>query len=269
MSGTFNLGSQLSQEGSEGEFSGLSALLAAGQGALTAPGAADKLRGMQGTYAPPGVGPGQPTLLQGLRDTGLEGLAKGAEFLGKGVDIFGPGEPKPGFDMETLQAAALPVSQATGDLAFADAQRALRDYENQMAADESMSLIDDDGRRRAIRAAMEAAGHLEEVIVETLGVLGLKQGGRVGFDNGGSTVTEVMEETEIGGPLGPLIKDSVGALATGIEALSGFLTGVELKTNEEDIFKKERVSGVLGTDNKKLAEGGVASVLPKGKRSRL
>ena len=34
MSGTLNLGSQLSQEGSEGEFSGLSALLAAGQGAL-------------------------------------------------------------------------------------------------------------------------------------------------------------------------------------------------------------------------------------------
>ena len=31
-----------------------------------------------------------------------------------------------------------------------------------------MSLIDDDGRRRAIRAAMEAAGHLEEVIVETI-----------------------------------------------------------------------------------------------------
>ena len=37
MSGTLNLGSQLSQEGSEGDFSGLSALLAAGQGALTAP----------------------------------------------------------------------------------------------------------------------------------------------------------------------------------------------------------------------------------------
>ena len=37
MSGALNIGSQLAQEGSEGEFSGLSALLAAGQGALTAP----------------------------------------------------------------------------------------------------------------------------------------------------------------------------------------------------------------------------------------
>ena len=30
-----------------------------------------------------------------------------------------------------------------------------------------------------------AAGHLEEVIVETLGVLGLKQGGIVGLKKGG------------------------------------------------------------------------------------
>ena len=41
MSGGLNIGSQLAQEGSEGEFSGLSALLAAGTGAMTAPGATD------------------------------------------------------------------------------------------------------------------------------------------------------------------------------------------------------------------------------------
>jgi hypothetical protein len=34
LTGTLNLGSQLAQEGSEGDFSGISALLAAGQGAL-------------------------------------------------------------------------------------------------------------------------------------------------------------------------------------------------------------------------------------------
>ena len=38
LSGGANLLSQLSQEGSEGDFSGLSALLAAGTGALAAPG---------------------------------------------------------------------------------------------------------------------------------------------------------------------------------------------------------------------------------------
>src|SRR6056300_281035 len=47
MSGGLNIGAQLAQEGSEGEFSGLSALLAAGTGALSAPGADAKLRGMK------------------------------------------------------------------------------------------------------------------------------------------------------------------------------------------------------------------------------
>ena len=185
MSGTLNLGSQLAQEGSEGEFSGLSTLLAGAQGALTAPGAAESLRGMQGTYAPPGVGPGQPTLLQGIRDTGLEGLAKGAEFLGKGVDILGPGGKEPGLNLATLEAAALPISQGMGDQALAHAQLALRDYENEMANQDQLSLIDDAGRRRAIRAAMEAAGHLEEIIVDTLAELGLKDGGVVKLKHGG------------------------------------------------------------------------------------
>ena len=39
LQGGLNIGSQLAQEGSEGEFSGLSALLAAGQGAMSVPGA--------------------------------------------------------------------------------------------------------------------------------------------------------------------------------------------------------------------------------------
>ena len=46
LSGGANLAAQLPQEGSEGDFSGLSALLAAGTGYLSTPGAADQLRGM-------------------------------------------------------------------------------------------------------------------------------------------------------------------------------------------------------------------------------
>ena len=53
--------------------------------------------------------------------------------------------------------------------------------------------INDDGRRRAIRAAMEAAGHLEEDILDAIaslglkggGIVGLKHGGRIGFKKGG------------------------------------------------------------------------------------
>jgi len=194
MSGTLNLGSQLSQEGSEGEFSGLSTLLAGAQGALTAPGAADKLTGMTtqgGLDAAGTVGRQADQIMQGRNlltratDTGLAGLSKGAEFLGKGVDILGPGKTEPGLNLATLEAAALPISQGSGDLALADAQLALRDYENEMANQDQLDLIDNDGRRRAIRAAMTAAGHLEEIIVETLGELGLKDGGVVGMKHGG------------------------------------------------------------------------------------
>jgi hypothetical protein len=302
MSGSLNLGSQLAQEGSEGDFSGLSLGLAGLQGALTAPGAAESLRGMQGTYAPPGVGPGQPTLLQGLRDTGLEGLAKGAEFLGKGVDVLGPGGTEPGLNLATLEAAALPVSQATGDLAYADAQRALRDYENEMANQDQLSLIDDDGRRRAIRAAMEAAGHLEEVIVETLGVLGLKQGGivglkhggRISFDEGGfkpfkytSKIKEMWEEgydetkgdqplellMRIGLTVGSPLIDIVRTISTfspmnvGRLAAKAIEQGLDLTKTARDIIEEGPKDDLAQRGRISRESGGVASVLPKGKEA--
>ena len=184
MAGGLNVGSQLSQEGSEGELSGISALLAAGTGFGTAAGAADTLRGFKPITT---TLPGQASapLTDRMLSGGLEGLAKGSEFLGKGVDMFSPEGVEPGLNLATLEAAALPISQGSGDLALADAQRALRDYENEMANQDQLSLIDDDGRRRAIRAAMEAAGHLEEIIVDTLAELGLKQGGIVGLKHGG------------------------------------------------------------------------------------
>ena len=195
MSGTFNLGSQLAQEGSEGEFSGLSALLAAGQGALTARGAADTLRGFKPSTT---TLPGQASapLTDRMLSGGLEGLAKSSEFLGKGVDMFSPEGVEPGLNLATLEAAALPVSQATGDLALAEGQRALRDYENEMANQDQLSLIDDDGRRRAIRAAMEASNHLEQTILDTLAELGLKQGGIVGMKHGGRIGFEKGGDTE-------------------------------------------------------------------------
>ena len=197
LTGGINLASQLAQEGSEGEFSGLSALLAAGQGALTAPGAADTLRGMK---APTGDFDPARSFLQKAGDKGLEGLAKGAEFLEKGVDIFGKGGTEPGLNMATLEAAALPVTQGTADLAMIDARQALDDYNNTL--DEgSDAWYDDNARRVAIRSAMEAAGHVEETILDALASLGLKQGGivglrnggRIGFDNGGFSIMDGMK----------------------------------------------------------------------------
>ena len=111
MAGGLNVGSQLSQEGSEGELSGISALLAAGTGFGTAAGAADTLRGFKPTTT---TLPGQASapLTDRMLSGGLEGLAKSSEFLGKGVDMFSPEGVEPGLNLATLEAAALPVSQA-------------------------------------------------------------------------------------------------------------------------------------------------------------
>jgi len=165
IAGGANLGSQLSQEGSEGEFDELSLALASGIGALTAPGAADTIRGFKpSTTTLPGQA--SASLTDRMLSGGLEGIAKGAEFLspepfsGGAADILGPGGTEAGLDMATLKAASVPLTQGTADLARIEAEQALRDYENEMADQDQLNFIDDDGRRRAIRAAMEAAGHL-------------------------------------------------------------------------------------------------------------
>ena len=166
MSGAANLGSQLAQEGSEGDFNPFSVAMASGVGALGAQNAPEFFQGMQ--KGPTGVDqfgdisvPYSDTgIMASVSDAIGKGGASAAKFIGEAGDVLRPGGKEVGLNLETLQAAgALPVSQATGDLAEADARRALRDYEDQMAnLDESMSLIDDDGRRRAIRAAMDSGG---------------------------------------------------------------------------------------------------------------
>ncbi len=180
LTGGINLASQLAQEGSEGEFSGLSALLAAGQGAMTAPGSAETLRGMK---APTGDFDPARSFLQKAGDKGLEGLAKGAEFLSESGKIIS--DPSQwGLNKETLGAFATPVTQGTGDLAMAEARRALADY-NAGLDEGSDAWYDDNARRVAIRSAMEAAGHVEDDILDALASLGLRQGGIVGLKNGG------------------------------------------------------------------------------------
>ena len=122
LTGGLNIGSQLAQEGSEGEFSGLSALLAGGTGAMTAPGATDYFA-LQGELA--GETPG---ILSKAKQLGYSGLEKGSRFFEPATEMFGATEGvsfdpnravlKPGFDMATLKAASVPVSHGTADLAM-------------------------------------------------------------------------------------------------------------------------------------------------------
>ena len=187
MAGGLNIGSQLAQEGSEGDFSGISALLAAGTGYGTAAGAPGALSGMKtdvSDFAVDASGnPIQRSFLQKARDTGITGLEKASEFLtGAGETIRDPSAW--GMNKETLGAFATPITQGTADLAMADARRALADY-NAGLEEGTDAWYDDNARRVAIRSAMEAAGHVEETILDALASLGLRQGGIVGLKKGG------------------------------------------------------------------------------------
>ena len=195
LSGGSNLLAQLSQEGSEGDFSGLSALLAAGTGALAAPGRTVGVDGDTVGGAKEFFGAKARGMDEGILRSGAEFLEKSAGALspvkGSGGigDILRPGGTPIGFDKATLGAISAPLAQGTTDLAMATARRALKDYEDELAEYERLTgeaqTASDDARRTAIRAAMIAGGHSEDVISETFSLLGLKDGGVVKMKDGG------------------------------------------------------------------------------------
>ncbi len=183
LAGGANIASQLAQEGADDDINLLSALLASGTGALSAPGAAETLRSgiLSNTTLP-----GQANTLSFLdksRNFGLESLAKGAEFIGGASEVL----KNPGMNMETLKAASIPFIQGTGDAMAFEAESAMRAYEQALADynAEQGALGNDAGRREAILSAMRAYNHPEELIESTLAELGLRDGGRVGLEFGG------------------------------------------------------------------------------------
>ena len=105
ISGGLNLGSQLAQEGSEGDFSPLSVALASGVGALSAPGAGDTLRGgnVLDEFGAAGDVYGGTAI-----NTPTGFIGKGKEFLATGADklqgIMAAGKAEP-FSMAGLKAA--------------------------------------------------------------------------------------------------------------------------------------------------------------------
>ena len=217
MAGGLNIGSQLAQEGSEGDFSGISALLAAGSGFGTAAGADQTLAGMktkpymsasdlaQNPELRNFVQTDAPlSMLDKAKNIGITGAEKVSGFLTDQADILRPGG-EPLTMKNALTAASVPVTQGTADLAMITAQQALDDYNNTL--DEgSDAWYDDDARRIAIRRAMTMAGHVEDEIVSALAALGLKDGGRVGRAGGGmmSVLPRGVEMDYRGGGMIPM-----------------------------------------------------------------
>jgi hypothetical protein len=204
LSGGLNLGAQLAQEGSEGDFSVGSLGLASLTGALTTPGSSELLGARAGIAAE------QPGTLAKIKSSGLQALSKGAGFLEGGAETLRT-EP---FSMPGLKAATVPIAQGTTDVAMATARKALKDYEDELAAFNEQAgattAASDLARRNAIISSMTAAAFDQDSIDDTLAQLGLRNGGRVGFAQGGNKKTMIVDLLNKGADL-DLIKATTDA----------------------------------------------------------
>jgi hypothetical protein len=199
ISGGLNLASQLPQEGAaERGINPLSLALAVGSGALTAPGGADALRGMQSASNLGDIGTEtvSRSFLQKAGDFGLEGLAKGSEYLSAAAS------PEAGF-MQAVKGATPGLTFAAGEQAYNTALDAQREFElaNQGFQDFTGQQLADfsAGRKAAILASMGRAGFGEDEISATLAQLGLRNGGRVGFEMGGNVSPTDSDEEGMSG----------------------------------------------------------------------
>jgi len=203
ISGGLNLGSQLAQEGSDGEFDALSLAMASGIGALSAPGTSgttgiDKFGSIEVPYSTPGT-QSAGDYLRGLSNSG--GMTdQTLNFLGTGADkLAGLSEGLAAdgiFSKAGAKALSIPLTQGTYDLSVAENRR----LEKQQAIDDAEASAaegaSDAQRAAAIRQSMEAYGFTDEEIEDTIYAAGYRAGGRVGFKFGGITdAVEAVEET--------------------------------------------------------------------------
>ena len=200
ISGGLNLGGQLAQEGSEGDFNALSLALASGIGALSAPGSAGgRTIGDSGASYSQVMG-GDQLASAGTQSAGDilrtkaagmdSGITKsGLEFLGKGSDkLIGLSEGLAAdgiFSKAGAKALSIPFTQGTMDLAVADTRR----FNKQQIIDDALGALeegaDSAARASAIRLAMQQYGFTEDEITETISSAGYRAGGRVGLMMGG------------------------------------------------------------------------------------
>ena len=187
------LGADLAQEGSEGDFDLLPVLSAAASGYLAAsPPGTTGTTGMTTAQATEGIPAAtqqkilaERTFTEKAKDLGIKGIQGIEKFMQAPQDAKG----FLGTTKAITKAASPGVSTRITQDAINLAKQAEQDYLDELAEYERISgeaqIADDDARRTAIRAAMIAGNHSEDVITETLSLLGLKDGGVVKMKDGG------------------------------------------------------------------------------------
>jgi hypothetical protein len=256
--------SQLAQEGNEGDLSLARVALAAAPAALSAPGAGNYFSGMSNS-----IGSGGLDLATGTADSlsfldkaqkfGLDALSKGSNFLsgaeGSGGvgDILSPGGTPVGFNLATAQAVAGPLTLTASEQAYNAALDAQREFElaNQGFQDFTGQQLADfsAGRRAAILASMGKAGFGDDEINATLAQLGLRNGGRVGFEMGGDVSPTDSDEE---GMSGVIYYDEEGKPISQKEAMKLFNRQAEEEYRQKN---NKAMGGIIG-----LMGGGMPSM---------
>ena len=212
-----SLANALSQEtmDPEGDINLLSTGLAGLTGYMSAPDLADSVRSgivdpkaavkSQMAKAPIGLSEvpsdfvmPEVGFLQGAENIGREGIASLSDFVTGTGDTFSKFASSPGElftkagAKELGKAIAIPASQASGDLAYSYASKAMREFEEQEAEDLRQAGLNEmemqQARRDAITSSMLAAAFDQEDIdatLDELGLLNLAQGGIVSLKDGG------------------------------------------------------------------------------------
>ena len=117
------------------------------------------------------------TVLEKAQNLGLSGLEKAS-------NLFQPKQGQELFSLDTGKQALPGQAMAAGDLAYIKAQRALDDYNQQQATLGSLGVATTEGRKAAIRNAMQLSGYTEPEIESTILKFKFATGGRVGYEAG-------------------------------------------------------------------------------------
>ena len=191
---------------------------------------------------------------------------------------------------DIAKAGAVPFSQATGDLAYAEGTRALKEFNAAEAAQQVMDAATKAGMDQeyidAITSSMGDYGYNQEDIDEILRVRGLfASGGRVGYSIGGGImntpeadfismdeVVENVNQDQLMAGMGSAMKlfeTPYGFDRDGFEEMI-----IQFKEHQDaggDLGINNFAENFLGMVKKdtpnapmKMAQGGMMSVLPKG-----
>jgi len=201
-----------------------------------------------------------PTFLQSVENAARGIGSIGADTLGKGTDvvgkILGPGEVT-NAELLTLGKTALPgQAMAVGDLAYNKAQKALDEYDQQQAALGAMGVANTEARRAAVRKAMGLSDFTESEIQSALTRLGLASGGRVEYEQGGSTRSQPM-------PLNP----EMLALAIYGKRYDE-LTYTQKSAINDMLPNKKAKGGIMDLGGKEMDLRASGGFIPIGKKER-